>query len=592
MPLPCSRLNIKLYAPLILRILVRQSEISLTLLAAIIGALGGLCVLIITHITLAAHAVLYGLDNGGRLSGLVSLPLWRCLIVLGSGGILVGLFGFWIRTFLKRHLIDPIEANALHGGRMSVRDSLIIVGQTLISNGFGASIGLEAGFTQISASLGSALGQTFRVRREDLRILVGAGAAGAIGSAFDAPIAGCFYAFELVIGTYSLVSLCPVAIASITGLAVVNSFGGLHNDVTIPRLPPIEWHDLTGIIFLSILCALIAILIMYSVTQSEALFKRIPGPQWTKPLWGGIAVGTLAAWSPSVLSSGHEALRLLLEGQSLSSMTLLLLMAKASASSLSIGSGFRGGLFFASLYLGSLAGTGFGAILAPYGLAPANLTFCALIGMNAMAVSIIGAPMTIISMILEMIGQISIGPALILAAILSLLTTRRLFGYSFATWRFHLRGESIRSAVDIGCIRSLTVQSLMRVTIRSLHPSVTVSQAQSLFPLGSGHRIILIDETGRYQGMVSIIDLHACHDEHKTINELSGWKNAMLTPQMNITEAASLFTRFEVDSLVVVEDLMSCVVVGQLGEAYTLRRYAAELERSRRELAGEDRFSV
>ncbi|MDF7673211.1 chloride channel protein [Acetobacteraceae bacterium ESL0709] len=582
----------KSYAPFALRVLVRQSEIGLTLLAAVIGALGGCCVLIITRLTLMAHALFYGLDNGGRLSGLTSLPLWRCLIVLGGGGIAVGLFTIWVGTILKRRPVDPIEANALHGGRMSVRDSLVVVAQTLISNGVGASIGLEAGFTQIAASLGSFLGRSFRVRREDLRILVGAGAAGAIGSAFDAPIAGAFYAFELVIGTYSLVSLCPVAVASITGLAVVNFAGGLHNDVRIPHLPPIEWHEAPGVIILSVLCSLIAILIMYGVTQSEALFRRLPGPQWTKSLWGGLAVGTLAAWSPSVLSAGHEAMRLVLEGKVLASATLFLLVAKALASSLSIGSGFRGGLFFASLYLGSLAGTGFGTVLAPYGLAPDNITFCALIGMSAMAVAIIGAPMTIISMILEMIGQVSLGPILILSAILSFLTTRRLFGYSFATWRFHLRGESIRSAVDVGWIRSLTVQSLMRVTFRSLHPSVSVSQAQSLFPLGTGNRIILIDGTGRYQGMVSIIDLHACHDGDKVIGALAGWKNAMLTPQMNIKDAASLFVKFEVDALVVVEDLVSCVVVGQLGEAYALRRYAAELERSRRELAGEDRFSV
>ncbi|WP_272915233.1 chloride channel protein [Aristophania vespae] len=582
----------KSYAPLALRLVVRRSEIGLTLLAALIGALGGVGVVIITRLTLLAHSVFYNLDNGGRLSGLKSLPLWRCLVVLGLGGLVIGVFGLWITQVMKRNAVDPIEANALHGGKMSVRDSLIVVIQTLISNGVGASIGLEAGFTQIASAIGSRIGQAFRVRRQDLRMLVGAGAAGAIGSAFDAPIAGAFYAFELVIGTYSISSLCPIAVASITGLGVTRLFGGLHNEVKIPLLSSMKWHDSLGVACLSIICALMAIVIMYGVTQSEGLFRRIPGPAWSKPLWGGLIVGLIAAGSPSVLSSGHEAMRLVLEGRYLTSLSLLLLVAKAVSSSISIGSGFRGGLFFASLYLGSLAGVGFGAILAPYDLAPVNETMCALIGMSAMAVAVIGAPMTIICMILEMTGQVSIGGAVILAAVLSLLTTRRLFGYNFATWRFHLRGESIRSPIDIGCIRSLTVQSLMRDHIRSLHPSVTVLQAQALYPLGSGHRIILIDEEGRYGGMVSIVDLHSCHDEEKMIGALAAWKNAMLTPQMNIKEAAKLFMKFEADALVVVEDYISCIAVGQLTESYTLRRYAAELDRSRRELAGEDRLSV
>lgn len=583
---------LKLYVPLILRAFVTKSEMGLTFLAAIIGALGGCCVLIITHITLSAHAFLYGLENGGRLSSLSYLPLWRCLVVLAGGGLVIGLFRLWLVRFMPRRPVDPIEANALHGGRMSVRDSLAVVAQTLISNGVGASIGLEAGFTQIAASLGSRLGRFFRVRREDLRILVGAGAAGAIGSAFDAPVAGIFYAFELVIGTYSLASISPVAVASVTGLAVVNSFGGLHNDVKVQALASITWHELPGVIILSILCALIAILIMYGVTQSEVLFRRLPGPQWIKAMWGGLAVGALAAWHPSVLSAGHEAMRLVLEGQILPSVTLILLFAKALASGLSIGSGFRGGLFFASLYLGSLAGTGLGTVLGPYGLAPDNVTFCALIGMSAMAVAIIGAPITIISMIFEMIGQVVIVPIIILAAILSFLTTRRFFGYNFATWRFHLRGESIRSAVDVGTIRALTVQTMMRKVTDSLHPSVTISEAQELFPPSRAEReIVLIDETGRYQGMVSMVALQASCEGSRSIGTLAYQKNAMLTPQMNIRDATGLFVQYGVDVMVVVEDMISGIVVGRLEEVPALRRYAAELERSRRELAGEDCFA-
>ena len=142
------------------------------------------------------------------------------MAALLGGGLCMGLSGWAIMRWWPRRAIDPIEANALYGGRMSLNDSLIVVGQTLLSNGVGASVGLEAGYTQIGSALASRLGRSFRVRRNDMRVLVGCGAAGAIAAAFNAPLTGAFYAFELVIGTYSLATLAPVVSAAIVAVVV------------------------------------------------------------------------------------------------------------------------------------------------------------------------------------------------------------------------------------------------------------------------------------------------------------------------------------------------------------------------------------
>ena len=98
----------------------------------------------------------------------------------------------------------------MHGGRLSVTDGVVVGVQTVLSNGVGASVGLEAGYAQVGGGIASWLGMAFSLRRGDLRVLVGAGTAGAIGAAFDAPLTGAFYAFELVIGTYSVAALFPV----------------------------------------------------------------------------------------------------------------------------------------------------------------------------------------------------------------------------------------------------------------------------------------------------------------------------------------------------------------------------------------------
>ena len=141
------------------------------------------------------------------------------------GGIFVGLSAALLRRWRPREVVDAIEANARFGGRMSLGDSVGLVAVTLLSGGFGASVGLEAAYTQLGAAMGSRLGRQLGLRRDDMRTLVGCGAAGAIAAAFNAPLAGAFYAFELIIGSYTLQTLAPIGIAALIGALTVR---GLH----------------------------------------------------------------------------------------------------------------------------------------------------------------------------------------------------------------------------------------------------------------------------------------------------------------------------------------------------------------------------
>jgi hypothetical protein len=130
-------------------------------------------------------------------------------------------------------MADAIEANALNGGRRSISGSLYITLQTLISNACGSSVGLEAAYTQISAALASLFGRGLAARRSDLRLLVGCGAAGAIAAAFGAPLAGAFYAFEVVLGAYSVGSLMPVAASAIVASLISKPLVG-HDLLIMP----------------------------------------------------------------------------------------------------------------------------------------------------------------------------------------------------------------------------------------------------------------------------------------------------------------------------------------------------------------------
>jgi CIC family chloride channel protein len=205
----------------------RANEAWLLALAISVGIASGVAAHILNRTSVFLHETLFGLPPPGTLSGQVRISSWRLLLWLPFGGALLGAVTWWWRRKHPNAIVDAVEANALHGGRMSLRDSLFLSLQTLISNGFGASVGLEAAYAQLGSGGASALGVRLNLRRNDLRILVGAGAGAAIGAAFGAPLTGAFYAFELIIGSYTVASIAPVVGAALAGYAASWWMGGV-----------------------------------------------------------------------------------------------------------------------------------------------------------------------------------------------------------------------------------------------------------------------------------------------------------------------------------------------------------------------------
>ena len=576
-----------LHAPQVLRALVRADEAWLVALSAVVGITAGLCVTAISMVTQAMHRVLFRLGAHERLSGQVDVPAINTVLSLVVGGLVVGLAAVAVTRWWPRRAVDPIEANALYGGRMSLNDSLIVVGQTMLSNGFGASVGLEAAYTQIGAALASRFGRMFRLRRNDLRLLVGCGTAGAIAAAFNAPLCGAVYAFELVIGTYAVANLAPVGMATISAVTVVRLLIPEEYGFEIRVPTAIEPVSYLPILALGIICALAGIAIMRGVTLTEALFRRSGVPVWSRPLIGGLVVGLLALVSPQVLSSGHAALQVGLDAPYGLGQIALLIVLKSVASAVSLGAGFRGGLFFASLFLGALMGKLFAAVLGGFAfMQSVPAVVCALVGMSALAVAIVGGPLTMTFLALESTGSFPLTVAVIAASVVSALTVRRTFGYSFATWRFHLRGEAIRSAVDIGWMRSLTVGRMMRREVRTVRVDMTLEAFRRDVALGSTARVVAVDEAGKYAGIVMVAEIHAAQ-QHGVVRAMLHHQDEMLVPQMVIKDAVARFEEAEADALAVVESRENRRVLGVLTEQYALRRYSEELERRRRELSGE-----
>jgi len=564
---------------------LRESEAAFILLAAVAGLAAGMLTTVQQYIAHAIQQMLYGVTIN-RLSALGDIHHPWKLLALPAGGVLLVLFARGLRN-RARVPVDVVEANALHGGRIPFADNLVIASQTIISNGAGASVGLEAAYAQMGGGAASQLGQWFKLRRNDLRTLVGAGAGGAIGAAFGAPLTGAFYAFEIVIGNYTPAAIAPVMAAALSAVSVTRMLGVEPYLIATTTDRAFTVPDYLLYVLLGGLCALFGMLIMRLVAFAEL---RVNGWQriatW-KPVVGGLLLVPLAMMSPQTLSAGHGALHLDLVLHPALAFLAAVLLLKIVASVVSLSFGFRGGLFFASLFLGSLIGQIFAGLV---NLSPLGVTLdpndAALVGMAALSVSIVGGPMTLAVLMLETTHDFALMGVVLTATLASSALTREMFGYSFSTWRLHLRGSTIRSPRDIGRLMTLTAGRIMRTDWVAVDNAMSVGEFRAQVPLGKTAKAILVDREGHYRGIVPTAAVfHPDLDTAAPVADLAIHAGVVLRTTMDIRSVLKLFDEAAADELAVIDGQDK--VIGVVGERHARRRYFEALETSERELFGE-----
>lgn len=575
---------------------LRVSELAQIFVCAVLGAIVGVSIYLLREVVLLFHRLSFDLPPGALLSTGEHVSEFRLLLVPLLGGLALGFFRHTVRR-RSAEIVDPIEANALYGGRMSFRDSIRLALTTVLSNGAGASLGMEAGYTQLGAGFYSMIGRRFRLRRADLRVFVTAGAGAAISAAFNAPLAGAFYGFELIQGGYTTRALAQVAVACVCSVLVAQSLSSEAALFTVPAgapLTPLSYYLFAG---MGLLAAGIAILAMRSVTWTERALRASRMPEWARPAIGGLAVSLIAFFFPQVLGSGHGAIQFHFDSAMPWLFLAALLFAKLFASAISVGSGFRGGLFSSSLFLGALFGALFvqvAALIYPPLLAERSAFMLA--GMGAVAAGIIGAPLTMVFLTLEATGDFALTAGVLLSVIIAATIVRLTFGYSFSTWRFHQRGLSIKSAHDVGWISELTVGRLMRSDPKVVTADTPLARLRALYPPGSTKRLYVIDRAGHYAGRIDILEAHdtAIDDALPGLvaGDLAIDTKLYLLPGLNLRDALIRFEDCQCDSLPVLASQENPHPIGYLTEAYALKRYTQELERIRGEETGSDLYSL
>ncbi|MBV8700886.1 MAG: chloride channel protein, partial [Bradyrhizobium sp.] len=467
-----------------LRALLRSNEFYLIPLSLVLGIIAGAIVTLMSQIAQIMHVLIFGIPIDVRLSANAYVNPVIALVAPATGGLALGVMEWLRRRWKLPSAVDPVEANALRGGRLSLRDSVVVSAQTLVSNGCGASVGLEAGYTQIGSGAASLIGQFLHLRRNDLRLIVGCGAAAAIAAAFGAPITGAFFACELIVGVYAVGSAAPILAASLSGALTAQWLGGAPYSIEIPKVSSVGIEQYLALIGLALVTSGVGIAVMRSSSMFERLFKWLP--VWLRPVIGGLIVGGFAIVTPQVLAAGHGAMVLDLFHDMAIGLIAVIIGLKVTACLISLASGFRGGLFFASLFVGSLIGKFFSAVLL---MISPNFVIDPLVamltGMATLGVAIVGGPLTMSFLVLEMTRNVDVTAVVLAGCIVTSICVRFMFGHSFSTWRLHLRGETIRSANDVGWLRNLTVERLMRSDVGKVPSTTTIAAARSEFPLGS-----------------------------------------------------------------------------------------------------------
>lgn len=578
---------------------LRSNEPTQIFVCAAFGAVIGALVAGLRRLIDLIHQLGFHLSGDHRLSTGIGVDLHSILIMPVLGGLLLGVSALIMRRFFRpNEIVDPIEANALHGGRMSMFGSLRLLVSTIVSNGSGVAVGMEAGYSQLGAAVLAKVGEYFKLRRSDQRIFVGAGAAAAIAAAFNAPLAGAFYGYELILGSYSVRALAPVAAAALAATLTERTLMDpepLFNVAETFQFSP--WlYPLFAL--LGIFAAGFSVLAMQAVTWVERGLRRTRLPQWLRPAIGGVLVTGIALFVPQVLGSGHGAIQLVFDSDIALAPLAILLVAKLVASAISLGAGYRGGMFSSSLFLGCLFGAVFadGAAALVPGLIGQH-TALMMVGMGSVAAAVIGAPLTMVFLVLEGTANFPVTIGVMVGVVISSTIVRLTFGYSFSTWRFHQRGLGIRSPHDIGWLADLNVGRLMRSDPKVVPETMSLREIREKYPTGIAKRIFVVAEGGAFIGALDIAAVHdATQDETLDghfARDFVVERDSFLLASENVRTAIARFEDKELEALPVLASYNDKSIVGYLTEQYALRRYNQELERRRTADLGErDLFSI
>jgi len=361
-----------------------------------------------------------------------------------------------------------------------------------ITIGFGGSVGAEAPIVLTGAAIGSNLGNFFKMDQKTLMLLVGCGAAGAIGGIFKAPIAGLVFTLEVLMLDMTLTAIIPLLISSVTATALSYIFSGSEFTFQFTHYESFATHRIPYLILLGIVCGLVSLYFTRGMNRIEGVFRKLKNP-YSKLAIGGSILSLLIFIFPPLYGEGYEIIIKLLNGQSESVLNqsfflglgnspwvlivylALIVFFKIFASAATTASGGVGGIFAPSLFVGCLTGFVVAKVLNVFGIHIPLENF-ALAGMSGLMSGVMHAPLTGIFLIAELTGGYNLFMTLMIVSTVSYLTIIIFEPHSLYAMRLAQKGELMTHHKDKAILSMLKMENFIETDFIVLNPEMSLGE--------------------------------------------------------------------------------------------------------------------
>lgn len=489
----------------------RNAAWSVMALAVLVGAGAGAgsvvfrwCIKTFTSL-LSGHAD-YSASPGADNPHVPWLGPYFVLLAPVIGGLL---YGPLVNRFAKEargHGVPEVMlAVAQRGGRISPKVAVVKTLASALTIGSGGSVGREGPIVQIGSALGATLGRVTKATEGRMKLLVACGAAGGIAATFNAPLAGVFFAMELILGTFSAEAFGATVLSSVTASVIGRATFGDTAFLTLPDFHVDHLAQYGLFALLGVVAAAVGVgfsRVLYLVEDACDWLWR--GPEWLRPAVGGLALGVVLLVLPEMYGVGYPVLQKATESGYAVGFLLLLLVGKMLATSLTIGIGGSGGVFAPSLFIGAMLGSAYG--MGVHHLLPGAagaVGAYALIGMGATFAGAARAPITAVVILFELTGEYSIILPLMLAIVLATATSRVLSRDTIYTLKLRRRGIDLEGPARGAAIGTQHVGAVMEPLPSPLPATTALADAADLLSRSGHGALPVVADTGEYVGVVT-----------------------------------------------------------------------------------------
>lgn len=450
---------------------------------------------------------------------------WLYLVFPVIGIFLTSLFvRYVVKDNISHGITRILYAISSKRSRLKPHNCWTSVIASAITIGFGGSVGAEAPIVLTGSSIGSSLGQLFKMDNKTLMLLVGCGAAAAIAGIFKAPIAGLVFTLEVLMVDLSMASLLPILVASVTATCFTYIFMGSNSLFTF-HLDG-EWivERVPACILLGVSCGLVSLYFIRMMTSCEGVFARLKDHRYAKLLLGGLMLSSLIFIFPVLYGEGYSAINILLNsnteadwntllnnslfyghGQLLIIFVALVVLTKVVATSATNGGGGCGGTFAPSLFVGAFSGFLFARIwnIQQLGLYVPEKNFT-LLGMAGVMAGVMHAPLTGIFLIAEITNGYDLFIPLMIVSTCSVMTISVFEPHSIYAMRLARQGKLITHHTDKAALTLMSLDSVVENDYIAITADMPLGKLVNVISKSHSSFIPVLDSAGCILGEVDI----------------------------------------------------------------------------------------